>query len=508
MSLISFPLTSTIHCYVPMELCSILHFLENKSILVTGATGFLAKVFIEKILRVQPNVKKLYLLLRAADSISALHRFNTEVIGKELFKVVKEKYGAKLNPLILEKVTLVPGDITLESLGIQDTTLQEEILGEVDMVINLAATTDFDERYDVALGINTFGPANLLNFSKQCSKLRVFLHVSTAYVCGEKEGLVLETPFKVGDTLNGTCGLNINTERHIVEEKLKELQSHNASQKNISSTMKDLGIQRAKKYGWPNTYAFTKAMGEMMLGQLKEETSLVIIRPTIITSTYKEPFPGWLEGIRNIDSFVVGYGKGKMTCFIGDPLSIVDLIPADMVVNAMIVAMAAHANESTDPIIYHVGTSMANPVLYRRLQDYGLRFFTERPWINKDGKPVIVSKGTELGTKYAVHRYMEMHYLIPLKILSLINTLSCKYFQSTYFDLSRKVKFLMRLVELFSPYVFFKGVFDDMNTEKLRMAARESGIENEIFYFDPKSINWDDYFMYTHIAGVFKYAFK
>nr|GEW88311.1 jojoba acyl CoA reductase-related male sterility protein [Tanacetum cinerariifolium] len=61
-----------------MELESILDFLDNKTILVTGATGFLAKIFVEKILRVQPNVKKLYLLMRATDAKSALQRFNTE----------------------------------------------------------------------------------------------------------------------------------------------------------------------------------------------------------------------------------------------------------------------------------------------------------------------------------------------------------------------------------------------------------------------------------------------
>lgn len=36
----------------------------------------------------------------------------------------------------------------------------------------------------------------------------------------------------------------------------------------------------------------------MLLGKLKEEVPLVINRPTIITSTFKEPFPGWVEGIR------------------------------------------------------------------------------------------------------------------------------------------------------------------------------------------------------------------
>jgi len=57
---------------------------------------------------------------------------------------------------------------------------------------------------------------------------------------------------------------------------------------------------RAKVYGWPNTYVFTKAMGEMLVGHLKEDLSVVIIRPTIVTSTYEEPFTGWVEGVRYI----------------------------------------------------------------------------------------------------------------------------------------------------------------------------------------------------------------
>lgn len=36
----------------------------------------------------------------------------------------------------------------------------------------------------------------------------------------------------------------------------------------------------------------------MMLGHLKDNLQQVIIRPTIITSTYKEPFPGWIEGVK------------------------------------------------------------------------------------------------------------------------------------------------------------------------------------------------------------------
>lgn len=112
---------------------------------------------------------------------------------------------------------------------------------------------------------------------------------------------------------------------------------------------------------------------------------------------------------------MVGYGKGKMACFPGDPHTIVDLIPADMVVNAMIASMAANAHHPNHTI-YHVGSSMSNPVPYHRLQDYGLRFFTEQPWIGSNGKPVFVTRGTQLPTRDAVRRYFHLHYFIPLKV--------------------------------------------------------------------------------------------
>ncbi|KAF5786685.1 putative alcohol-forming fatty acyl-CoA reductase [Helianthus annuus] len=62
-----------------MEVNNIMQFLEDRTILVTGGTGFLAKVMVEKILRVQPNVRKLYLLIRACDLEEAIKRFQMEV---------------------------------------------------------------------------------------------------------------------------------------------------------------------------------------------------------------------------------------------------------------------------------------------------------------------------------------------------------------------------------------------------------------------------------------------
>ncbi|KAE8697044.1 Fatty acyl-CoA reductase 3 [Hibiscus syriacus] len=237
----------------------------------------------------------------------------------------------------------------------------------------------------------------------------------------ERTGLTLENSYSMGEILNGVSGLDINAEKEIIEHKLNELGIQRASDKEITQSMKDLGIQRTRFYGLPNTYVFTKAMGEMMIGELKGTLPAVIIRPTIITSTLKEPFPGWAEGVRTIDSLIIGYAKGKLTFFLGDVDAAVDLTPVDMVVNAMVVAMVAHASNQPSETIYHVGSSMRNPITYRTIQDFSYHYFSKKPWIDNDEKPVIVGKVRVTDTMASFHRYMALRFLLPRKCL-LINS--------------------------------------------------------------------------------------
>ncbi|EEF33300.1 Male sterility protein, putative [Ricinus communis] len=492
-----------------MDLGSVIEFLDNKTILVTGATGYLAKVFVEKVLRVQPNVKKLYLLLRAADANSAMERLNKEVIGKDLFKVLRERYGASLNSFVSEKMTPIPGDISREDLGIKDSNLRNEMLKDIDVVINFAATTNFDERYDVALGINTLGALHVLNFAKKCLKIRMLVHVSTAYVCGEDTGLILEKPFPMGEGKKGNSKIDIEEEKKLVQEKLNELESENASEKEITAIMKDFGIERARALGWPNTYVFTKAMAEMLLVHMKENLPLLIIRPTMITSTYKQPFPGWIEGVRTIDSVIVGYGKRKITCFVSSPRSILDVIPADMVVNGIIVAMATRYQKQSSEIIYQIGSSLRNPLKFSNIHDFAYRYFSANPWIDKEGSPVKIGKGIVLSSMTSFHMYMAVCFQLPLKAFELATTLVLKEYQDKYRLLDRKVKLVQRLVDLYKSYLFFEGIFDDTNLEKLRTEARLRSLEVEEmdeFNFDPTNIDWEDYMMGVHIPGLVKYT--
>ncbi|XP_055806835.1 probable fatty acyl-CoA reductase 4 [Solanum dulcamara] len=296
--LISF--TSSSHSS-SMESCCIEEFLEGKTIFITGATGYLAKILSKKILRVQPNVKKLYLLMRAPDSNSAKQRFNNQIIKTDLLGVLREKLGTNLHGFLEDKVFPVAGDIACDSLGI-NSELKDEMCREIDII----------------------GPMyHVLKFAKQYSKLMMLLHrkdwLFSAYVCGEKEGLILEKPFSYGETLNGSSHLDIDVEKKLVEEALKDLQDRNAREKEVTLAMRALGIERARLHGWPNTYSFTKSMREMLLVHLKEDFQLIILPPTIILSTYKEPFPGWIEGMRTMDTFIVSYGKGKQEVAIPRP---------------------------------------------------------------------------------------------------------------------------------------------------------------------------------------------
>ena len=95
-----------------------------------------------------------------------------------------------------------------------------------------------------------------------------------------------------------SCGGLWNLDRYSVSMQINELK--------LTFSLCDFCLLiwycRARLFGWPNTYVFTKAMGEMLLVNFKDSLPLVIIRPTMVASTCKEPFPGWIEGVRWIYS--------------------------------------------------------------------------------------------------------------------------------------------------------------------------------------------------------------
>lgn len=64
-----------------------------------------------------------------------------------MFRVLREKWGADFDSFISEKVVALPGDVTFENLGVKEPSLIEELCNEIQIILNSAATTNFDERY-------------------------------------------------------------------------------------------------------------------------------------------------------------------------------------------------------------------------------------------------------------------------------------------------------------------------------------------------------------------------
>ncbi|PHT97890.1 hypothetical protein BC332_33198 [Capsicum chinense] len=209
---------------------------------------------------------------------------------------------------------------------------------------------------------------------------------------------------------------------------------------------------------------------------------------------------------RTIDTFIVGYGKGKQKVAIGGRDSIADVIPADMVVNSVIAAIVAHQNPSSHTDVYHISSSRSKQLKLDDFIQIGIDYFKKNPWIDERGKPVKMKKFHLLDSMESLHKYIGIHYMPALKILKWTNSILCQHLQAQYANLERRINDAIRLAELYRPYAFFKGVFDDTNAEMLRMAMRESNADDTL-NFDPTTIQWEKYFKETHIPGVVKYIF-
>uniref|UniRef100_A0A0E0KEL4 Fatty acyl-CoA reductase n=1 Tax=Oryza punctata TaxID=4537 RepID=A0A0E0KEL4_ORYPU len=125
------------------------------------------KVLLDPILRTNPDVGKIYVLIKAKDNEAAMKRLKNEEI-----------HGKNYHSFVSSKQVPVVGNVREANIGIAPE-LAKEIAEEVDVIVNSAANTTFDERYDVALDINTVGPFRIMSFAQRFRRLKLFLQVST-----------------------------------------------------------------------------------------------------------------------------------------------------------------------------------------------------------------------------------------------------------------------------------------------------------------------------------------
>ena len=79
-------------------------------------------------------------------------------------------------------------------------------------------------------------------------------------------------------------------------------------------------------------------MGEEIVRKNCSGMPICIVRPSIMVSTYKEPIPGWINNFYGPTGVVAGAGIGLLRSLYCEPEYIADIIPADYVINNVIVA--------------------------------------------------------------------------------------------------------------------------------------------------------------------------
>ena len=117
---------------------SVQKFFHDKVLFVTGATGFLGKFVIEKLLT-SCNVRRIYILLREKKGKTVAERC-ADFRNDQLFKF-------RTDPVKLALVQPIAGDVSQHGLGISSED-RNKLTSEVDVVIHSAATVKFDEAFE------------------------------------------------------------------------------------------------------------------------------------------------------------------------------------------------------------------------------------------------------------------------------------------------------------------------------------------------------------------------
>jgi long-chain acyl-CoA synthetase len=509
---------------------SIREFFSGKRVLLTGSTGFLAKALTEKILWEFPDIGKIYLLIRPKKKpdggvITPQERLVTEVLRNNAFSRLREKYGDDFESFCESKIEAVSGDLTLENLGFDENTYKE-FSNKVDIVINSAATVVFDEQIDIALNLNTLGPLRLLKFAQSANA--IFVHISTAYVCGRRTGLIPEKLVPPLEAINAQLPPGVpRPERFDVEEEIENLRKtaettkercleqlrkegisldSQEGQERLELALVEAGMKRAKELGWNDTYTFTKYLGEQLIYKYRGKTPLAIVRPSIIESSLREPEPGWLDGLRMADPIIIGFGKGRLSDFPANLNIVLDIIPADFVVN-VILAAAAHISKHPDGFdLFTIASSTTNPLWFEALYEHVRDYFVKHPFIGKDGKPIKISEW-QFPTVEQYRQMINNWYIKPAKIAyDVLNgplpIPGKKRLKPRVKSLLSRMEQLMYYVDIYGPYVNLDCRFEINNSFKLLERIKPE--ERQYFDFDPRKFHWRQYLQEIHIPGLKK----
>lgn len=505
--------------------------LAGKRVAVTGSTGFLGTALIERLVRSVPDCE-LILLVRPGRR-GAQARVTRDVLKNDAFDGLRESLGKEAFTEMCERrISAVAGDVGTDGLGLMGEDL--ELWLTADVIIHSAATVSFDSPLDTAVEVNLLGPQRIANLCNEHGVTPHLVAVSTCYVAGSRRGaapeqLVDESPFFV----------DVNWRREVDAARRSRLDEETASRQPkrleqfrteaqrelgavgtpalaaktetvrqtwVTTQMVENGRARASSLGFPDAYAYTKALGELALVESRKDVPVSIVRPSIIESAWSEPNAGWIRGFRMAEPVIISYARGLLSEFPGVPEGVVDVIPVDMVV-AAIVAVAARGPKEDGPDVTQVASGSQNPLRYKNLVDYTEDWFTRNPIYDELGQPIAVAAWQFPG-RGRVERQLVRARTSLERADQVLEKLPLRGRTAEY---AMKLQERKELLDQASGYVELYGAYAECEAlygldNLLGLWDELTPEDQEAFGFDPRVIDWKHYVQNVHLPSVVRQA--
>jgi len=490
--------------------------LDGRHVLLTGVTGFVGEALLQLLLAEVPGVR-LSVLVRPKGSATGTAR-TAALLRKPIFAAVVEAAGG-VDELMAARVDVVEGD-----LG-QVPPLPPGL----DAVVHCAGDVSFDPPVDEAFRTNVVGTRELLARIRESSPEAHYVHVSTAYVAGRRRGRITEGP------LDHSVDLDQETAWGVAQHVLVEHRSRSSAllagkrrkaerahgraglltaarateesrQEWVKEELVRLGTERARSLGWTDCYTFTKALGERVVEEHARDSDspgrVSIVRPSIIESALARPHPGWIEGFKMAEPLILAYGRGELPELPAAADTVVDIVPVDHVVAAL-VAVLAHPPEVGTPGYFHVSSGGRNPLTIHQLYDNVRSYFDRHPFVAGDrgaarlpdwrfpGAQAVERLLTTSERAHRVADYVIGHAPRSDRTRDLARKLDVQ---------GRRLEFLRRYLDLYREYAQAQLVYDDTATIGLHRSL--SSPDQRTFAFDTAVIDWRTYLQEIHCPAV------